>query len=310
LDRDVEVALGQTAVTAVLWGTSFPVISVGIQQGLAPLTFVFLRFALAAPLMVAYASTSGKAVASLLRTRAVWVLGVLNAAGFLCQFVGQQYTPPSVAALLVNLSVILAALGGALFLGERLGRLKVAGVVLAVGGTALITTNGDLGTLTGSAAVGDSLYLVGAVTWAAYIVYAKKKTDELHWEPTSLAACVVAITAVVTAPAAAFGGVGALPSSSLLLVVAYTAVFNTAVPFVLYQRGLRYLTAGSSALVLMLEIVVAMVVSASILGEALTGIALLGAAMVLVSILFASGLELRGKSLSVPSEAGSGVKAS
>ncbi len=290
--REALVALGQTSVTAALWGTSFPVISVALKGGLAPGIFVFLRFAVAAPIMLGVALTLGKDVRPLLRSRAVWAVGFFNAVGFLCQFVGQQYTDASVAALLVNLSVVFAALGGTYFLGERLGALKGAGVVLAFAGTVLIATNGDLSAVARGRLLGDALYLIAAVSWAGYIVYAKKKTDELRWDPTAVAAAIVTLTAVMVLPAAVVGGVTSNISVASWEAIAYTAVLNTAIPFFLYQAGLRYLTATASAVVLMLEIVVAVLISVAFLGETLALLSWVGAVAVLLSILLVSGLEV------------------
>ena len=309
MGRETEVALAQTALAAVLWGTSFPVVSVGIKDGLDPRTFVFLRFALAAPIMWGVTRWLGKSLVPLLRSRAVWIVGSLNAVGFLSQFVGQQYTNASVAALLVNLSVVLAAGGGVLFLGERFGGLKLTGVVLAVVGTVLITTNGDLSFVTGGQLLGDALYLIAAVAWAGYIVYAKKKTDQLRWDPVSLAACIVTVTAILVLPVAVTAGSGVAIGQASLAAIGYTAIFNTVIPFVLYQQGLRYLTASSSAVVLMLEIVVAVMISVAFLGETLTPFAWVGALAVLGSIVLVSGVEIRGKTLSVGQRGVDGLKA-
>ncbi|MDV3277670.1 MAG: DMT family transporter [Nitrososphaerales archaeon] len=297
--RDRTVALAQTTVTAVLWGTSFPVISVAISSGLDPRTFVFLRFAIAAPVMLAVAGLYGKGTRRLLRSRAVWVIGLFNATGFVCQFLGQALTTASVAALLVNLSVVLAALGSMLFLREKMTTVRASGVAFAFAGTALLTTNGDLSGLTGGQLLGDALYLLAAVAWAGYIVYAKKKTDEKDWDPLAVSACIVAVTAFLVFPVALTAGLSFALSTASWEAVLYTAVFNTAIPFALYQAGLRYLTATSSAIVLMLEIVTAVAISTLFLGEVLGVASWTGAVLVLVSVLLVSGFEISGKSLSV-----------
>jgi len=275
------------------------VVSLGIKGGLDPRTFVFLRFAIAAPVMLGVAWALGRDVMPLLKNRALWVVGLFNAVGFVCQFVGQQYTEASVAALLVNMSVILAAIGAVVFLGERLGGLKVVGIFLAFAGTFLITTNGDFGALAGGQGLGDALYLIAAVSWAGYILYSKKKMDEQKWDPLASAACIVAVTAIFVVPPALTAGFEQTLSQESLWAVVFTAFFNTVVPFVLYQQGLKHLTASSSAVVLMLEIVVAILISATFLGEAFTAFAWIGALAVLGSILLVSGVEVRGKSLSV-----------
>ncbi|MGD0476950.1 MAG: DMT family transporter [Nitrososphaerales archaeon] len=299
MGREAEIALAETALAAALWGTSFPVVSLGIEGGLDPRTFVFLRFAIAAPVMLGVALALGRDVMPLLRSRALWVVGLFNAVGFVCQFIGQQYTEASVAALLVNMSVILAAIGAVVFLGERLGGFKVVGIFLAVAGVFLITTNGDFGVVASGQGFGDALYLIAAVSWAGYILYSKKKMDEQRWDPLASAACIVAVTAILVVPPALTAGVGPSLSSESLRAVAYTAVINTVIPFVLYQQGLKHLTASSSAVVLMLEIVVAVMISVAFLGETLTAFAWIGALAVLASIFLVSGVEISGKSLSV-----------
>jgi drug/metabolite transporter (DMT)-like permease len=155
----------------------------------------------------------------------------------------------------------------------------------------LLTTNGDLAGVGGGQLIGDLLYLVGAVFWAGYIVYAKKKTDQLEWDPVPLAAAIVTVTAVLLIPAALTAGMPHIGELSLW-AIGYTGLLNTAVAFVLYQQGLKYLTASSSAVVLTLEIVVAVGISVVSLGEVLSGLAWVGTAMILASILTVSGLEL------------------
>ena len=297
--REAGIALAQTALAATMWGTSFPVVSLGIEGGLDPRTFVFLRFAIAAPVILGVASVLGRDVMPLLRNKALWVVGLFNAIGFVCQFVGQQYTEASVAALLVNMSVILAAIGAVVFLGERLGGFKIAGVILAFAGAFLITTNGEFNGVASGQGLGEALYLIAAVSWAGYILYSKKKMGEQNWDPLASAACIVAVTAILVAPVALTAGLGLPLSSESLWAVVFTAVFNTVIPFVLYQQGLKYLTASSSAVVLMLEIVVAILISVAFRGETFTAFAWVGAFAVLGSILLVSGVEIHGKSLSV-----------
>jgi drug/metabolite transporter (DMT)-like permease len=299
LRRGAGIALAETALAAALWGTSFPAVSLGIKGGLDPRTFVFLRFAIAAPVMLGAAWSLGRDVMHLLRSRAIWVVGLFDAVGFLCQFVGQQYTQASVAALLTNMSVVFAAVGAVVFLGERLGSFKVVGIFLAVAGTFLITTNGGFRVVASGQLFGDALYLIAAVSWAGYILYSKKKMDEERWDPLASAACIVAVTAILVVPPALTAGFGPSLSPESLWAVAFTAVFNTVIPFVLYQQGLNHLTASSSAVVLMLEIVVAVLISVIFLGETFTALAWIGALVVLGSILLVSGVEIRGKSLSV-----------
>ena len=280
-------AIGETAVTAVLWGTSFPIIAVGLATGIDPVTFAFLRFGLAAPLFLALATVAKRKVGPLLRDKAVWLIAAFNAVGFLSQFEGQSYTDPSSAALLVNLATVFTAVASAAVLKERFGKLKALGVALAMVGTVLITTKGNLSMVTGGEALGDSFFLLAALTWTGYMIYDKKMTDERQWDPLAVSAAIMILTAVLLVPSLPLArGYSAGPLA--LGIALYMAAFNTVIPWVLYQRGLRTLTATASAVVLMLEIVTALVISVALLGQAMDAVSGAGAASILVSIYLVS----------------------
>lgn len=292
-------AITETTLAAILWGTSFPIISYGIGAGLDPRLFVFLRFGTAGPLMVCVALALGKNVFGALKMKAVWLLGFLNALGFLCQFIGQSLTGAAVAALLVNLSVLVTAMGSAAVLKERFGRMKSMGVFCGLVGIVLLTTEGNLTQVTQGMLTGDLLYLVAAFCWGWYMILNKKETDEERWDPLAVSASIVFLTAVFVSPALlTLDALGPVSVGSWGLI-GYMAVFNTALPFVLYQRGLRNLTATLSAVVLMLEIVTAVVISLVFLGETFNGFSVLGALAILVSIFLVSTGDRGRKSLSV-----------
>ena len=280
-------AIGETALTAVLWGTSFPIIAVGLGTGVDPVTFVFLRFALAAPIFLAVAKVTNRSVAGLLKDRAVWLIAGFNAVGFLCQFEGQSYTDPSSAALLVNLATVFTAVVSAAFLKERFGTLKTLGVALAMAGTVLVTTRGNLSLVTGGEALGDAFFLLAAFTWTGYMVYDKKLTDERRWDPVAVSAAIVTLTAVLLVPSLPLAKEYAV-NPTALGIAAYMAAFNTVIPWALYQHGLQSHTATASADVLKLEIVTALVKSVALLGQAMDAASGAGAAAILVSIYFVS----------------------
>lgn len=292
------LALGELFLTAMLWGTSFPVISYAIAGGLDPRVFAFLRFAVATPLILVVVRVMGRSLIGTLRTRSVWLLGLLNAGGFLCQFIGQAYTGAALAALLINLSAPMAAVGSAIFLKERFSATKVFGVVLAVVGVVLLTTGGTASFTGGSELLGDALYLSSAVMWGAYLVYNKLETDRREWDPYAVSASVIVLSAVFVSPVmlTVSGGYGL--SAGAWEAVLYTAVMNTVVPYILYQRGIRYVSGTVAALVLMLEVVTAVAISVAFLGEGFTVASGAGALAVLVSIFLVSGARRRGKSLS------------
>jgi drug/metabolite transporter (DMT)-like permease len=131
-------------VFVVLWSTGF----VGARYGLPyaePFTFLALRLALAGTLLGALTAV----------TRSAWpsgrqqvgrsgVAGLLLHAGYLggVFFAISQGLPASVAAVVVSLQPVLTAVLATRLLGERLVAVQWLGLVLGVGGVALVLAPG------------------------------------------------------------------------------------------------------------------------------------------------------------------------
>jgi drug/metabolite transporter (DMT)-like permease len=103
--------------------------------------------------------------------RLVLLLGLLGNTLFHTLMVsGIHQTSPGHAALLIALSPVLAALLARLLHAEPLGHRRVAGIVLALAGVALIVTRGSQGSPSVS---GDLLCLGASLSWALYTVVGK-----------------------------------------------------------------------------------------------------------------------------------------
>ena len=92
---------------------------------------------------------------------------------FVCIYLGMFYTDAARAGILINTSPFIVVLGAYLFLRERLGILKIIGLVLAFIGVYLVFL-GKPRTWSSSMLFGDLLELGAAVFWGATTVYIKK----------------------------------------------------------------------------------------------------------------------------------------
>jgi DME family drug/metabolite transporter len=289
--------LGLTLAAAVLWGTSFPANEVGLDV-LHPSAFAFWRFAVAGAAAVGLAILRGRWDPSLGREPAIWGLGFFNAAAFGFQYQGQVTTTPARAALFINLDVLWVALGAWLLLDQELGWDRVGAVVLALGGALLLETGGlaqegltlaaslDRGLLRG-----DLLALAGGVAWAGYFLWNDRAVAGEADEASLLAWTFVATAAFLAVPLA-FGG--ATPSTGLGWgAIVYTGLVCTVVAYELWSLGLETLTPTASAIVLVVEILVAAAIAAAIGREAFTPLAGVGAVLVLGAIALAARAEGR-----------------
>ena len=90
-------------------------------------------------------------------------------------------------------------------------------------------------------------------------------------------------------PTAAFsaGNFVSLPLDAWLAIL-YTAIFCWVIPYYLWLKGLKQISPVTSAVVLLTEIVVAVVISTIFLGEALTVVSGIGAIFIIIAILLVS----------------------
>jgi len=279
-------ALVMLILSSVLWGGSFVSVKIGLEY-INPYDFAFLRLGSAALILLAVLGTRRGFESTALKEPSVWVLGLLNGMGFTLQFVGLLYTTAAKTALLVDLDVIVVAMLSWRMFGESFGKRKQLGVLLGVLGALLITTNGDLSTLAQGELEGDILVFIAGLIWAVFIVLHKRVQLRKSRNVIEMSATVMAATALALLPMALllggrdFGSIGMKGWEW----VAISALVCTVLPYALWVSALKAVTATIAAVVGLLEVVSAMVLSTMLLGETYTSVTLLGAILILGSIL-------------------------
>jgi len=274
-----------TLLAALLWGTSFPAIDLGLAH-VHPLAFAALRFALALAVLLALAAAVGRMRPGLFASRRVIVLGLLVAGSFLSQFLAQTLTTPGKTALFVNLSVFpIAALAYAMY-GEALGRRLGPAVALAGVGAVLVATGGRLETLHGGTLAGDALALASGLFWAFFAVGAKPLFAREGAIETIVP--VFAWALAVLAPVAVASGAPAPAGLAAWAAVGYVGFLCTAAAFALWAHGMPAVGAAASAVMLVAEIVVALAISLALGLERLSPATALGAGLVLAGVGLAS----------------------
>jgi drug/metabolite transporter (DMT)-like permease len=222
----------------------------------------------------------------MLKQTSVWTLGLLNGVGFSLQYVGLLFTTAAKTALLIDLNVLVVAVLSWWMFQESFSSHKKLGVLFGVVGALMITTDGDLSTLTQGQAFGDMLVFAAGLVWAFFIVLHKRILIKREQDAIDLSALVMIATAIFLLPTALFFGhlTSALIPNVGWELVAYTAVACTVLPYAMWIAALKVVTATVASVVSMLEIVAAMIMSALLLGETYSTITLVGAMLVLASI--------------------------
>ncbi len=277
-----------------MWGASFVLIKVGLGE-VRPVTLAALRFSIASIifLLALFARHGARDSLSRLR-RDLPVLTAIGLTGIflpnVLQNVGMQYTNASTASILMATGPLFVAILAALFLGESLGFRKIGGIVLALFGAAMISTQGDLSGLKGMPEYlrGNVLLLLSAVCYGPSTILAKMKVDQeepivvLTWS-TAIGSLFLLIFAPLYEPGAAIVSL----SSSALIIILTLAVLPTALAFFLWFEALKRMEASKVSIFIFLVPVFAVVFANVFLSEPITLFTAANAALVLLGVYIA-----------------------
>ncbi len=281
-----------TVFASLIWGTSFPGVKWGLGYAGNDVFFLWLRFVVAAVVTLSIVLWLKRFSFSVLRKPMVWLIGGVNAAAFVAQYVGLNYTTASKTALLVDINVVAVAIISYFVFSERIGWKRAFGIASGVAGVVLITGDGGF-SFNRSEFIGDLLVYGCGWLWAVFIILNKNMLA--RHSAVELSSSVIVTSAVwllIPVTYLFFAGADFTIEASAWVAIIYLGVLCTSVAILLWAMGLEGVSATSSATIMLLEIVTALVISMYLLEESLRPLAALGAALVLLSVyLVASGDE-------------------
>jgi drug/metabolite transporter (DMT)-like permease len=277
-----------TILAGVLWGTSFPIIKIGLKT-IDPFTFVFWRFLVSTVTLVVVMLLLRKLEFKITDKKMLVFLGVANAAGYLLQYVGMPYTTAAKAALFINLSAMWVALLSPKLLGESFSRKKIAGILFGLMGVVFVSTNLDFSTLGQGQLAGDMLLIFSGFAWALFMIYNKKLVMNSTLATFQSMIWVLILTLLSIVPFTVLSGPGFFDLSGWAwAAIIWTAIVCWVIPYYLWLEGLKHLSASTSTVLLLSEIVVAVVASVVILKEPITVFSSVGAFFIVIAIAIVS----------------------
>jgi drug/metabolite transporter (DMT)-like permease len=258
-------------LAALTWGSSFPVITYTLRD-VSPMLFVVLRFAVAFTMLTL---RYPRLLRRVLR-RDLFLISIPNALSFILQFKGQELTTASKMALFVNSSPVFVVVLGAFLFRDELKRTQLLATAIALIGVVITSTGlnfSDLAALN----VGDILGVLVGLSWAAFIVFSRNIVK--RHGPYLLAQGLYFWTIVMTVPflliePARFAW-AATPG------ILYLSVVATLVGYYLYLRGVQSVTPLATSVIILIEVVVAFVISYFFLGESFSPLETVGVALVM-----------------------------
>ena len=270
--RAAEAAL---VFNVILWGATFVLIKAALDD-VSPILFIALRFTLAAAALLAVFRSSALPWRSWKTAGAGTLAGIFLFSGYAFQTVGLRLTTAPRSAFLTGLTSVAVPLLAAVVYRVKPQVSEVAGVLIATGGLALMTLPGGREAI----GLGDMLTVCCAAAYAAHIVTLGHFSEKMSYQ-------LLAFAQIATSALLAWGLFAWIEPPRIVwrpLVVwaiLITGLLCTAFAFTVMAWAQRYTSPARTALIFMLEPVVAWITSYLAAGEGLSGRAAAGAALIL-----------------------------
>jgi len=272
---------------AAIWGGTFIAARVVATVMSAPAASLW-RYLVASVALLAFAVVQQRGWPRLDARQ--WLgVSLLGATGVMAYnlffMAGMEKIPASRGSLIVALNPVATMLGGALFFGEALTRMRVLGAVVALAGVVVVLGRGHpLDLFAGHVGAGEALIFGAVLSWSAYTLIGKRVLAGLS--PLVATTCAAWLGTAMLVVIAALSGDLALPPATIPVWVALTflGVLGTGVAFVWFYDGLRLLGAARTAVFVNLVPVFAIVFGVLLLGESLEASMVLGGLVVVTGV--------------------------
>jgi DME family drug/metabolite transporter len=259
------------ALAAVLWGTTGVTTKFLYHEATTNAPSIgFFRLAFAVPVLLAVAwSRLGRRTIDIAgRDLLVMALaGAMQGTSQVCYFAAIADTGVAVATLItICTAPVLVALLSLALARDQVTRTTALALCSAVVGTALLVM-GLPGAAPSVALTGVLLALCAAVSYAVVVLAGRALAVRYH--PLQVATASILIGALFLVPVALLAGFAASYPPSGWLLLACLGVFPTALAYILFQHGMRTITATVASIVTLLEPLTATLLAWILFGERL-----------------------------------------
>jgi len=259
---------------AMAWGWSFVIMKDAIGRQSVN-NFLFTRFGVAVVVMVMIRPKVLQLMNRDLVMRA-GAAGIFLGSGYIFQTLGLERTGAAITGFVTGLYIVLTPIFASIFLRQRVDRFTWSCIAIATIGLALLSIRGW------SVGFGELLIFISAIFFAIHIIALSKWSsgrDAYAMTVVQLAMCAI-LSGIASIP----GGYSPPPDAGVWAVVVFTAVFATAIAFIIQTWSQAHMSATKVAVILTMEVVFAALFAILFGGESLTLQSTLGGLMVITAM--------------------------
>lgn len=271
---------------AAIWGSAFLSMK-GTLERLDVNSFLTWRFVIATLLLIAIRPLVLKKINLPFLKKGV-ILGLFLSSGYIFQSFGLTLTTVSNTGFITGLYVVFTPVVAAVILRKNITLVEWFAVLVATVGLALLSFNGV------KFGAGEFLVLISALLFAFHIVGLGEWSKGL--DAYALTVIQLGTCAVVTFLASFKSGFKAPPDSGVWWSIIYTAIFATALAFIVQTWAQSFIAPSTVGVILAAEVVFAAAFGIWLLNEPVTLRIALGGLLVLASMYLIIMLDQRKES--------------
>ena len=280
-------------VSIMIWSASFIGTKIA-QRSFTPLTLCFVRTSMAALIMLELRAAAKKPMCLAKQDRIPVFLSALFGITiyYSLENLGVSMTTAGNASIITAVYPITTLLTGALFFHERIRLKQMYGILIAIAGIVILTSD-PVGGGGRRALAGNLLLLFNGFMWGFYNFLTQKVSTETDTSALTffqtISGAVLLVPVLVLDLPIHIGPITPSVAFALLFLAAGCSVGA----YFLYNIGLRGVSAGTAASMLNLMPVFGLVFSRLILHETIAARQIAGAALVIAGVLLSLWIERR-----------------
>lgn len=296
--RNILIGIGLAVLAALIWSGNF-IIARGVYKEIPPVSLAFYRWLCASVIIFPFAFKQFRTEwADVKRSWHYFFWASITGVSLFNTFIyiGGHYTSAINLALIGNTaSPIFSVILARIFLKEKIGWLKVFGIVLCIGGILFLLSKGNLSNLVSFRFTkGDGWVLLAALSFAVYNTLVKKKPVSVS--PINFLFVIFSFGTILLTPFYFLEINHADPvvwNTKLLLIILYLGIGASVICFFIWNVAIHKLGAGRTALFGNLIPVFSSLEAVIILHEQFTWVHTVSMVLVFAGILLANLRSLR-----------------
>ncbi len=304
--RRISLAYLALVITTIAWSSSL-IFAKLIFDEVGPIVFVALRYTLACPFLLALTLQQNRKNKSGNLKKNWKILLVAGLSGpfisQILQYIGLNMTTASDALILMNLTPIFAVILAAPLLKERITLDKILGLLLATIGVILIVmnTSPEYAAINVQRILGDIIVIASTFFFAINGIAGKIAVKYENAVTVTFYSTLFAVP-FIWISAALLEDVTVLFRMSAVtwLVIAWVAIVNTVMAFILYYQSMKHIEASRVQITLNLVAVWGVLMSVLILHETITLLQITGGFLTIIGVILAQMTQIRKKSSEDP----------